>query len=115
VTRSEDSPVAHDETAWAALPTTTQARQWEEVAPGAFNRIMMEIERGQRHKRYLEWAEFASRVFGQLCGLVTVVVLAVLAKYFVDHDAATAGAGIVTAGVASIVAVFITGRLTQQR
>jgi len=100
---------------WAALPTATQAKQWEQVAPGTFTRIMTEVERAERHQRHLEWAELASRFFGQVCGLITVIVLAVLARYFVDHGAATAGAGIVTAGAVSIVAVFVTGRLAQRR
>jgi Na+/melibiose symporter-like transporter len=76
---------------------------------------MTEVEREQQHERRMDWAEFAAHVFGQVCGLVTVLVLAVLAKYFVDNGAATQGAAIVTAGAVSIVAVFVTGRLVRLR
>jgi uncharacterized membrane protein len=46
VSLQENSPITRDDPRWSALPTPTQAKQWEEVAPGTFNRIMIEVERG---------------------------------------------------------------------
>jgi len=105
-----------------ALPTPEQAKLWEEVAPGTFERMMTEVEREEKHRRDLDLrehrlkiGEFWLRIFGHVCGLATVGIFALLAKYFVDHDAATQGAWIMGTGAVSIVGVFITGRLVQVR
>ena len=96
------------------LPTPVQAQQWEQVAPGTFKTIMDEICREERHRQRMEAGELCSRFFGQLCAFGSVAVLAVLAKYFVDHDAPTQGASIIATGAVSIVAVFVTGRLSKR-
>jgi uncharacterized membrane protein len=97
------------------LPTPAQAKQWEEVRPGTFDRLMAEIEREEKNRRRLAWAELASRVFGQICALATVGILALLAWHYVDQGAATQGASIIVSGAVFIVGVFVTGRLTNQR
>lgn len=115
MTRRDNQPLARGHAAWADLPTPEQAKKWEEVAPGTFNRIMTEIERRQRHLRRMDMADFVVWIFARLCGLTGVIVLAILAKYFVDKGAPTQGATIVTAGAVSIAAIFVTGRLAQPR
>jgi uncharacterized membrane protein len=97
------------------LPTPTQAKQWEELRPGTFDRFMVEIVQEEKHRRRMEWTELCSRVFGQVCAFGTVVVLASLARYFVDHGAATQGASIIVTGAVSIVTVFLTNRLARRR
>lgn len=97
------------------LPTPAAARQWEELGPGTFDRIMTEIEQEENHRRRMEWAELGQRIFGQVCAFGTVVALAFLARYFVDHGAATQGAAIIVTGAVSIVAVFVTGRFVHRR
>jgi uncharacterized membrane protein len=97
------------------LPTPVQAKQWEEIAPGTFARLMAEVEREENHRRRMERAELRSRVLAQVCAFGTVMVLALLARYFVDHDAPTQGAAIIVTGAVSIVAVFLTGRLARRR
>lgn len=112
----EVRPTARRRTAPSVrLPTPTQAKQWEELEPGTFSRLMAEIEQEEKHRRCMEWAELGSRIFGQMCAFGTVVALALLARYFVDHGAATQGASIIVTGTASIVAVFLTGRLVRHR
>jgi len=98
-----------------AMPSPAQVQQWEQAYPGSFARIMDEIQTEERHRRRLETIEQVSRIFGQLCGLGTVVVLALLAKYFADHGAPTQGAAIIISGAATIVAIFVTGRLKRDR
>lgn len=97
------------------LPTPAAARQWEELGSGTFDRIMIAIEQEENHRRRMERAGLYVQIFGQVCGLGTMVTLALIARYFVDHGAATQGAAIIVAGAASIVTVFITGRLTLRR
>ncbi|WP_372433914.1 DUF2335 domain-containing protein [Micromonospora coerulea] len=98
-----------------SLPKPADAQEWEAVQPGTFDRIMCECERDERHRRHMDLLELGSRVFGQVCGLGTVVILAWLAKYFVDQGAATQGAAIIGTGAVSIVAVFVTGKLSRNR
>jgi cyanate permease len=76
---------------------------------------MDEIEREEKHRRRTEWAEPCTRVFGQLCAFGTVIVLAFLARYFVDHGAPTQGASIIITGAVSIVTVFLTNRLVRRK
>jgi uncharacterized membrane protein len=98
-----------------AMPTPPEAAQWEQVCPGSFDRIMCEIETEERHRRRTEVIEQFSRVFGQLCGFGTVIVLAMLAKYFADRDAPTQGAAIIVSGAGTLVAIFVTGKLLRNR
>jgi uncharacterized membrane protein len=97
------------------MPTPAQVQQWEQAYPGSFVRIMGEIQTEERHRRRLETIDQVSRIFGQVCGLGTVVMLALLAKYFADHGAPTQGAAIIISGAATIVAIFVTGRLKRDR
>lgn len=97
------------------FPTPAEARQWEEVCPGTFDRIMTEIQQEEKHRRRMEWAYLCQRTFGQVCALGTVIALAFLASYFVDHGAATQGAALIVTGAVSIVTVFVTGRLVHRR
>jgi hypothetical protein len=39
---------------WADLPTATQAKKWEEVSPGTFERIMKAVELAERHDRLMD-------------------------------------------------------------
>jgi uncharacterized membrane protein len=98
-----------------AMPTPSQARQWEQACPGSFKRIMDEIETEERHRRRTETIEQGMRMFGQLCAFGSVVVLALLAKYFADRDAPTQGAAIIVSGAGTIVAIFVTGRILRNR
>ena len=98
-----------------AMPTPDEALQWEQACPGSFKRIMNEIETEERHRRRTETFEQFLRMFGQLCAFGSVVVLAVLARYFADRGAATQGAAIIVSGAGTIVALFVTGRILRQR
>ncbi len=100
--------------------TPKDAKLWEEVAPGTFDRIMSEVEREEEHRRSedrrmhrLRIGEAWIRVLGHVCGLTTVGTFALLAKHFVDQGAPVQGAWIICTGAVSIVGVFITGRVVQ--
>jgi hypothetical protein len=94
-----------------AMPTADEAKLWEKACPGSFNRIMCEIETAERHQRRTEIIELVSRIFGQICGFATVIVMALLARYFVDHGAPSQGAAIIVSGAAAtVVGIFVTGK-----
>jgi uncharacterized membrane protein len=93
---------------WQSLPAAEQARKWEQVRPGTFDRIMDGVERAERHQNRLDWAEMALRFLGLLSGLSVVIVLALIAKHFVDKGAPTQAVGIFGAGAASIIGAFLT-------
>lgn len=97
------------------MPTPAQAKQWEEVQPGTFDRIMSQIDKDEGHRRRLDLLEFGSKVFGQVCGLCTVAILALLAKYFVDQGAPTQGASIIITGAVGIVTIFVTNRRWREK
>ena len=59
--------------------------------------------------------EVVSRILGQLCAFASVIVLALLAKYFADNSAATQGAAIIVSGAGTIVAIFVTGKILRNR
>jgi sugar porter (SP) family MFS transporter len=115
VTREEEAGAEKNPPPGVSLPTPALAKQWEELGRETFERLMAEVEREQKHMRRMESAELCSRIFGQICAFGTVVVLALLARYFVDHDAATQGVSIIVTGAMSIVAVYLTSRLVSRR
>ncbi|MGH3831835.1 MAG: hypothetical protein ACRDRS_15545 [Pseudonocardiaceae bacterium] len=87
---------------------------WEKLDPESRDRFSLEVEREEKNRRRMEIAELVVRVFGQVCAMSAVIVLALLAKYFADHGAATQGAGIIVGGASSVVAIFVTGRISRR-
>jgi hypothetical protein len=65
-----------------------------------------------RARRRLEWADLIAQTIGHLSGLVALSILAAISWHAIDRGAATQGASIICTGAVSIVAVFVTGRLT---
>lgn len=83
-----------------------------EKAPDAYRDLMREKRLDQRHLRRIAWAETIAQALGQFCGLIALTVLAVVAWHAFDLGDATQGAAIICTGAVSIVAVFVTGRVT---
>lgn len=104
------------------MPTARQAKMWEEVLPGTFDRLMSEVEREEQHRRdqdirahQRQTSEIRLRYLGNGCGILTVIIFALLVKHFVDKGAPTQGAWIMGTAAVSIVGVFITGRIVKAR
>ncbi|SRR6266566_2081334 len=76
-----------------------------EKAPDEFRALV-------RTRRRLEWADMIAQTIGHLSGLVALAILATISWHAIDRGAATQGASIICTGAVSIVAVFVTGRLT---
>lgn len=86
-----------------------------EKAPEIYERFIRAKEAEWRHFRRLAWADLLAQVIGHLSGLVALGCLTVIAWHAIDRGDATQGASIICTGAVSIVAVFVTGRVTNRR
>ncbi|WP_433201693.1 DUF2335 domain-containing protein [Dactylosporangium sp. CS-047395] len=108
-------PAPSTAASWVSLPTPVKMEQYERAVPGTAERLLAMLESQQRHAQRVQVMAMRIRIFGYACGLASVLVLAVLAKYFADSGAPTQGAAIAMAGTASLVGTFVTGRLAARR
>ncbi|SFP18841.1 hypothetical protein [Amycolatopsis rubida] len=99
---------------WADLPAATQAQKWENISPGTFERILIGVERAERHDRRMDWADVGLRLLGMATGLGAVVILGVTALHFASHGAPTQGLGVFGTGSASIIGAFVTTRRSKK-
>lgn len=109
-----DAPAA-EVSRWADLPAADQARKWEQVNPGTFERIMAGVERAERHDRRMDWADVGLRFLGLLTGFGAVTVMGWTAMHFADQGAPTQGAGIFGLGAASLIGAFLTVKRSRNR
>jgi hypothetical protein len=86
-----------------------------ENAPEIYERFIRAKEVEWRHLHRLAWTDLLAQVIGHLSGLVALGCLTVIAWHAIDRGDATQGASIICTGAVSIVAVFVTGRVTNRR
>lgn len=86
-----------------------------ENAPEIYERFIKAKEVEWRHRRHVAWADLLAQVIGHLSGLVALGCLTAIAWHAIDRGDATQGASIICTGAVSIVAVFVTGRITNPR
>lgn len=110
----DDSPGS----AWSTLGPVEQAREWEDFRPGTFEQVF-ELAKGQarlrqefmeieaKHERRLDYIAVAIQILTLVFALAAVVIMALTAKYYADHGAASDGVKIFGFGAASIVAAFL--------
>jgi len=113
--KSPDDPPS---SAWSSLGPVEQAREWEDFRPGTFEQIFsltkheaeyrrIDMERNSRHERRLDYIAITIQVLTLIFAFAAVITMALTAKYYVDHNAASAGVKIFGFGSASIVAAFL--------
>jgi len=106
------------QSAWATLGAPEQAKKWESFRPGTFEQMFEFVkltaeakrrseELAAQHERRLDYIAIMVQVLALVFGLTTVLVLALVAKYYADHNAAGDGAKIFGFGAGSIVAAFV--------
>ena len=81
-------------------------------APDVYRELMEQKKLDQRHRRRIAWSGLIGQSVGNVCGLVALALLAGVAWHALDLGDSTQGAAIICTGAVSIVAVFVTGRLT---
>jgi hypothetical protein len=82
-----------------------------EQVPDAYRELIA----SEASRRRLDWADLIAQVTGQICGLVALLILAAVSWHAIDCGASTQGASIICTGAVSIVALFVTGRMTKSR
>jgi cyanate permease len=96
-------------------PTVEQAKAWEKAVPGSAENLFRELRTTMRHKRNMARLAVAVKVLPTLAALIATLALVWLAKYFVDHNAATQGATIVGSSLAAVVTGFIGNKIVQRK
>ncbi|MVU77566.1 hypothetical protein GPX89_09975 [Nocardia sp. ET3-3] len=87
----------------------------EAEAPEICRMFLEQKKLDQRHRRRFAWVSLLTQTVGNLSGLAALGILAIVAWHAIDTGAATQGSAIICTGAVSIVAVFVTGRLTVGR
>jgi hypothetical protein len=87
----------------------------KESAPAIYDRFIKAKEAEWRNLRRLAWGDLLTQVIGNMSALAALVSLTVVAWHAIDRGDATQGASIICTGAVSIVAVFVTGRVTNKR
>lgn len=104
--------------AWASLGPVEQAKEWEEFKPGTFEQIFDLVkhdadyrktiaEREAKHERRLDYLTVAIQIITPVFALAAVAIMALTAKYYADHNAASDGVKIFSVGAGSVVAAFL--------
>jgi hypothetical protein len=112
------SPDDPPPSAWASLGPVEQAREWEAFRPGTFEQVFelakheadlrqMNMDIAARHERRLDYISVAMQAVALVFALASVAIMALTAKYYADHNAASDGVKIFGFGAASIVAGFL--------
>lgn len=92
-----------------------QAERWEQIIPGSAARMLAQVEREFDHRRRLDLLHLIfhglSVTFGALIGVACLW----LAKYFLDHGQAAAGAGLLGSGSVAAAGLAISRWNTSRR
>jgi uncharacterized membrane protein len=95
-----------------------QARAWEDFRKGTFEEVFdlikketdfkqKLVEQAARHERRLDYIAISIQILSLIFGLGTVVILALTARYYALHGAASQGSKIFGFGAGSVVAAFL--------
>ncbi|MER5794454.1 DUF2335 domain-containing protein [Streptomyces sp. NPDC001980] len=83
---------------WRQLPVVEQAERWEQIIPGSAERMLAQVEREFDHRRRVEVLSLVFYAVSVTVGAFIGVGCLWLAKYFLDHGQAAAGAGLLGSG-----------------
>jgi uncharacterized membrane protein len=101
------------------LPPPSILARYDEVVPGAANRILTMAEQQSAHRRDLEHAVVTSNVKlaarGQQLTFVLAMVALVGGFYLVSIDKDAEGIGSIVTAVAGLVGVFLWGRWQERK
>jgi len=108
------------------LPPPALLQQYNQVFPGAAERIVAMAEREAAHRQSLETGVVASQIadnknrfaearFGQICALLITLGGMLVGAYTALHGHEVAGSILGVGGIGGIVTTFILGRPKQER
>ena len=93
-----------DQLAWLAINV-----------PAVYQDLMRQRALDQARNYRLKWLDFAGQMVGNVCGLASLIVLAIVSWHAFEEKAPTQAASIICTGAVSIVAIFVTGRLLSRK
>lgn len=103
----------------APLPPPHMVRQFEEILPGAADRIFTLMEEQSHHRHGLEntklHADIASERRGQIIGASLAFVAMVAGFVLIYKGKSIPGTIVFISTCASLIGIFIAGKLTQKR
>jgi uncharacterized membrane protein len=101
------------------LPDPDTLFQYNEIAPGAADRIIAMAEREQRHRHETDRALVRMHSRNTAGGLVSATLIGLAAigggAYGMVNGGDIAGAGVALGGLASLVWVYVTGKKSEER
>jgi hypothetical protein len=114
----DKGPESPEASLWPSLGPVEQAREWEEFRPGTFEQmfglVIREAEyrraladQDAKHERRLDYIAIGLQLLSLASALAAVAILSLIAKYYVDHGAASQGVKVFGFGAGSIVATFL--------
>jgi hypothetical protein len=114
----DNNPDDPPPSAWASLGPVEQAREWEQFKPGTFEQVFDLVKHDAdyrktiakeeaKHDRRLDYFAVAIQIITPIFALAAVAIMALTAKYYADHNAASDGVKIFGVGAGSIVAAFL--------
>jgi uncharacterized membrane protein len=101
------------------IPDPERLAKYNEILPGAANRILTMAENQATHRQKMEWrvitADIIRAYAGVICGFLITVMAFVIGGYliYLGHD--WAGATIIITDLAVLVGVFIYGTQTRKQ
>lgn len=101
------------------LPPPELLAQYNQVLPGAAERIFAMAEAQQSHRHSMEKtivaANIAAQKLGALLGFFLVLIVASCGVYLIASGKPVGGLAAIVTALSSLVAVFIYGKLEQRR
>lgn len=115
-----DALVVHQSESFSGpLPHPDILKKFDEVAPGAAERIIKMAEEQSSHRRELEKAVISSDIqrskWGQILGFLIAVIGLVASAFIAIYGNAIAGGVIGASTLAALVGVFMYGASTRSR
>lgn len=100
------------------LPPGYMLREYEEVLPGAADRVFRMAEQQAEHRQYIEKQVVASKSRAELLGVIfagMIVMATVVGGVFLIHDGQSiVGFGTLLAGIGGIAGTFIYGTRSER-
>jgi uncharacterized membrane protein len=101
------------------LPQSDEIKKYEEVIPGAGNRIIKMAEKQSDHRMNIEkWVIVCQQVqgfSGQICGLVIAIAFLYGAVHVADHGNPVLGGVLGGTTLVALVTIFVLGKRSQQQ
>jgi len=101
------------------LPSSEELAKYEQIAPGAANRLLTLVEQQSAHRISIETYVIRNQQIqsyvGQILGFLVAIAFLIGAVYTVIHGNAISGTIIGSLDLIGLVTVFVLGRSSQRR